>query len=184
MRKEVERLVAYLFGVVPVFEHRPLVEVVPDVVQVFDEFVGVLCRLELFLHLRKRGCFEYVDDEHTVVRCERPSALGDEVRVRNTVVVGSLNEGVDTVVDVFLDAVVDRTLAAGRACAVIIYAQSAAAVHEIDVIAHLVELHIELCRLAEGCLDAAYLGNLTADMEVYESQTVVHPLFVEDVECL
>ena len=51
--EEVETLLAYLLRIVPILEHRPLVEVVPDVVEVFHELVAVLVRLIFFRHLRK-----------------------------------------------------------------------------------------------------------------------------------
>ena len=45
------------------------------------------------------------------------------------------------------------------------------------------QVDIELCCLAQGCLYASYLGNLASDVEVYESQTVVQPHLVDLVEC-
>ena len=60
------------------------------------------------------------------------------------VLVGSLNESIDTVVDILLDGVVHRALATWRTCAVVVNTQSTAAVHEVHVIPHLVQLYVEL----------------------------------------
>ena len=53
MAEEVECLLAYLLGVVPVFHHGAWVEVVPDFVEVFHELVGTILRFELLVHLRQ-----------------------------------------------------------------------------------------------------------------------------------
>ena len=104
---------------------------------------------------------------------ERASALGDEVRVLDIILVGCINEGIDTIVHILLDRIVHGALAAGRTGAVVIYAKTTAAINEIYIVAHLVETNVELCCLTESSLDAANLGNLTSDMEVNEAQTVV-----------
>ena len=62
---------------------------------------------------------------------------------------------------------------AGRAGAVVIHAKTTTTIYEIYIVAHLVEVDIELCCFAEGSLDAADLGNLASDVEVDEAQTVV-----------
>ena len=99
--------------------------------------------------------------------------------MRQTVLVGSINEGVDTVVDVFLDGVVDGALAGGRARAVVVDTQSATAVDELHVDAHLMQLDVELRRLAQGGLYAAYLRNLRTNVEVDELQAVEHLLLLK-----
>ena len=104
---------------------------------------------------------------------ERTATLGDEVRMLDIVLVGCINEGIDTIVYILLDRVVYRALAAGRAGAVVIYTESATAIYEIYIVAHLVETNIELGCLTESSLNAANLGNLTSDMEVDKAQTVV-----------
>ena len=180
--EEVEHLLADLLGVVPVFEDVAGREVVPYLVEVFDELVSVLVGLELLGHLGQRGRFEHVDDEHRVVGCQRASALGDDVGVWQVVLVGCLYEGVDTVVDVFLDGVVDGALAGGRARAVVVDTEAATAVDKLDVDAHLMQLDIELRGLAEGCLNAAYLRYLRSDVEMDELEAVEHLLLLQEVE--
>ncbi len=69
-----------------------------------------------------------------------------------------------------------------RPRAVVVHAQSAAAVHEVHVIPHLVELDIELRCFPQRRLYAAYLGYLTADVEMYQAQTVLHALLFENLE--
>ena len=97
----------------------------------------------------------------------------------NVVLVGSVDKGVYAVVDVLLDGIVHRTFGVAGACTVVVHAESAATVNKFDVEAQCVELHVELCRLAQGGGDAAYLGDLRTDVEVNELQAVVHAHLVE-----
>ena len=180
--EQVERLLAYLLCVVPVFKHGARVQVVPDVIQVAHELVAALRGFVLLLHLRQRRRLEHVDDEHRVVRRERASALGYDVRVGQAVAVGRVDKGIDTVVDVLLYGVVHRAFAAGRACAVVVYAEPSAAVHEVDVVAQLVQLYVKLRRFAQRSLYAAYLRYLAPYVEVYQPQAVAHVLLVEQLE--
>jgi len=180
--EEVECLLAYVFGVVPVLEEGAAGEFVPYLGEVVHEFVVVGGGLEVLGHLGCGDAFEGVDDEDAVVGGEGASALGDDVGVWDAVLVGGFDEGPDAVVDVLLDAVVDGGLGVGGACAVVVDAQSAAAVHELDVEAHGVELDVVLCGLAQGCGDAAYLGDLAADVEVEEVEAVAELHLVEHVE--
>ena len=144
----------------------------------------LLSRFEVIRHFRKRRRLEHVYDEHRVVRGERPTALGDDVGMVYAVLVCRIDERIYTVVDIFLNGIIDRTLAAGRPCAVIVHPETASAVHEVDVVAHLMQLHIELCSLAQSRLNVPYLGYLTAYVEVYEPQRVVQVLLVENRESL
>ena len=75
---------------------------------------------------------------------QRATALCNQVGVGQVVLVSSINKGVDTVVDILLNRLVDRRLARWRACAVVVDTQSTTAVHKVYVVAHFVQLHIEL----------------------------------------
>lgn len=66
--------------------------------------------------------------------------------------------------------------------AVVVDAESAAYVDEVYVEAHLRQLHVELHSLAQCGLDAAYLGDLAADVEVDEPQAVHHFVAFEEIE--
>ena len=50
------------------------------------------------------------------------------------------------------------------------------------MVAHLVELHIELCRLFQGHVDFLDLADLAANMVMHEFQTVLHVVFIKEVE--
>ena len=65
--EELQCLVAYLLGVVPVLQHITRVQIVPDFVEVFHQLVVGLLRLKLLGHLRQGGGLQHVDDEHGVV---------------------------------------------------------------------------------------------------------------------
>ena len=68
--EEVEHLLAYLLGVVPVFEHVARRQVIPYLIKVFYQLMGFLIGFELLRHLGQRGRLEHVDDEHRVVGCQ------------------------------------------------------------------------------------------------------------------
>ena len=160
VREQFQCLLAYLLRIVPVLQHRARVEVVPDFIEVLDEFVVALLGLKLFRHLGQRGRLQHVDDEYAMMGREVASAFGDKVGVGYAIFVGSLDKRVHAVVDILLDAVVDGTLAIGGSCAVVIDAQTASAIHEIYVVAHLAEVGVELRSLVEGSLYAADLRDL------------------------
>ena len=142
--EEVEDLLTYLLGIVPVLEYIAWREVVPYLIEVFHQLVGVLVGLKLLGHLWQRGCLQYIDDEYGVVGSQRATALRDDIGVGQLVLVGGIHKGIDTVVDILLDGVVHRTLTRWRTCSVIVDTQSTSTVHEVYVIAHLVQLDIEL----------------------------------------
>ena len=184
VREEVERLLTYLLSVVPVFQHGALVQVVPNLVKVFHQLVVGVVGFKLFAHFGQRGCFEHVDNEHRVVCRQRASALSDEVWMRNIVFISGIDEGIDTVVHILLYRIVDRALAVRRACAVIVDTQSATAVNKVDIVTHLMQLHIELCCLAQGRLYTAYLSDLAAYMEVNEAKRVVQSFGIKNRKSL
>ena len=113
---------------------------------------------------------------------ERAATLGDEVRMVDIVLIGCINEGIDTIVYILLDRVVYRAFAAGRTGTVVIYAKTTTAINEIYIVAHLVKVDVELSRLTESRLDAADLGNLASDVEVDEAQAVVESHLLNLVE--
>ena len=51
MREEVEHFLTDLFGIVPVLKHITRREVVPDIIEVLHQLVGVLIGLEFLRHL-------------------------------------------------------------------------------------------------------------------------------------
>ena len=48
------------------------------------------------------------------------TAFSNDVWMWNIILIGCINKGIDAVVDIFLNAIVDRTLAACRACAIVV----------------------------------------------------------------
>ena len=182
--KKVEHLFTNLLSVVPVFEHIACRKIVPDVIKVLDQLVTVLVRLEILVHFGQRGCLKHVDDQHGMVSSQRASALCDDVRVGQIVLVGSLNEGVYAVVDILLNGVIDRAFARRRPRSVVVDAQSASTIHKVHVVSHLMKLDVELRSLAKSSLNASYLGDLRADVEVDEPQAVAHVVLVEQFQCL
>ena len=182
VREELQCLVANLLGIVPVFQHIARIQIIPYLIKVLHQLVvGFLC-LKLLWHFRQGSSLQYINHQYGVVCRERAATLGDEVRMLDIVLVGCINESIDTVVHILLDRVVYGALAAGRAGAVVIYAKTTTAIYEIYIVAHLVEVDVELCSLTESRLDAADLGNLASDVEVDEAQAVVESHLLNLVE--
>ena len=48
------------------------------------------------------------------------TTLGDDVWMWNIILIGCINKGVNTVVDVFLDAIVNRTFATCRTSTIVV----------------------------------------------------------------
>ena len=114
---------------------------------------------------------------------QRPPAFRNQVRMREIVFIGSVDESIDTVVHIFLNGVVHRTFAIAGACTVVVYSQSATAIHELHIITQMMELDVKLRSFAQGGLYAAYLGNLAADVEMDKFQAVFHTFGFQHVEC-
>ena len=165
--EQVEGLFADLLGVVPDFQRGAFGELVPRLVEFLDEFVVVFLGLFVVVPFGQRGLLQHLEDEHGVVRRQGTTRLADDVGVGEFVLVAGVDDGVDGVVGVFLDAVVDRAGAAGTG-AVVVDAEAAAHVDVFDMVAHLVELHIELCRLTQGHVDFLDFADLAADVVVDE----------------
>ena len=115
MGEEFERLLTYLLCVVPVLEHGLGGEVVPNLIKFLSESVVRLLNLKLLWHDRQLSSSEYFENEHGMMCRNGASSLGDEVRMRYSVCVSRLHEGIYTVVDILLYAIVDRAFAIGRA---------------------------------------------------------------------
>ena len=122
MTEKIESFFANVFGVVPIFEHGTRRQFIPNFSEIVHQLVVIFCGMEILVHVRHFGRFEHLENQHRVVSRERASALCDDVGVRNIVLIGCLDEGVDDIVDVFLHTVVDRTFGIGRARAVIVHA--------------------------------------------------------------
>ena len=172
--EKIERLLAGLFGVVPIFQHGAGREFVPYFREVAHQLVVVFRSFEVFVHLRYAYALKHVEDKDGVVGRQRAAALGNNGGVRNVVLVRGVDKGVDAVVDVLLDGIVGGTARIGGAGAVVVDAEAAAAVDELDVEAESVELDVELGRFAQGVGDDADFGDLTADMEVDKFKAVLH----------
>ena len=84
------------------------------------------------------------------------------------VLVASVNDGEDGVIDIFLNAVVNAARAVGGMRPVIVNAKASANVNELNVESHLVKLHVELCGLLQGYLDTSYLCHLASNVIMHE----------------
>lgn len=110
------------------------------------------------------------------------TAFGNEVGVGDVVIIGRFYKGVDAVVDILLNAVIDATFAITASGSVVVDTQTATTIDELDVEAHRVELNIVLSGFAKSCTDTANLVNLATDVEVNEAQTIAKSKFVEHLK--
>ena len=99
---------------------------------------------------------------------QRTSTFSNNVGVGDVILVGGINKRVDTIIDILLYRIVNRTLTIRRTCAVIVYSESSSTVNEVDIIAHFVQLNIELGRFSQCSLNATNLRYLRAYMKVDE----------------
>ena len=149
-----------------------------------NELVVVFGGMEALVHARHGNAFEHVENQDGMVGRQGAAALGDDVGMWYATLVGGVDEGVDAVVDIFLDGIVDGTFGIAGARAVVVNAETASAIDKLDVEAHRMELHVELGGFAQGGGDAADFGDLRADVEVDELETVVKPHLIEQTESL
>ncbi len=115
---------------------------------------------------------------------KRAPALCDDIGLRKIVFGAGIDQSRHRVIGIFLDGIVHGALGCGITSAVIVYAQTAADVHETYVEAHFRELHIELRSLAQSVLYVAYLGNLAAYMEMNQTQALLHLVAFQEVKGL
>ena len=106
--EQVEGLFADLLGVVPDFQRGAFGELVPRLVKFLDEFVVVFLGFLVVVPFGQRGLLQHLEDEHGVVRRQGTTRLADDVGVGEFVLVAGIHDGVDGVVGILLDAVVDR----------------------------------------------------------------------------
>ena len=112
VREKLQCLFANLLGIMPVFQHVARIQVVPYLIKILHQLVvGLLC-FKLLWHLWQGSSLQDINHQYGVVGRERAATLGDEVRMLDIVLVGCINECIDTVVHILLDRVVYGTLAA------------------------------------------------------------------------
>ena len=118
-----------------------------------------------------------------MVGSQRTTTLRYQVGMGNLVTIGSIDEGIDTVVDILLNTVVDTTLTRRRTGSIVVNTQSTTAIHKVNIITHLMQLHIELRSLAQSRLNATNLRYLATNMEMNQAQAVAHILLIQHVQC-
>ena len=119
-----------------------------------------------------------------MVSRETSSRLGDDVRVRQFVLVGCLHDLIDDIVDIFLDRIVDRRAVGCRACSIVIDAEAATSIDELNIEAEQAELNVELRSLADGSLDVTDIGHLAAYVEMNELEAILQVVSLKVFESL
>ena len=101
---------------------------------------------------------------------QRTARLADDVRMRNPLRVADIGNVIDDVVGVLLKRVIGRTVE-GAAGSVVVHAQTATDIHELNGETHLLELRVETRGLLDGLLHGQDVRNLRADVEVQQFET-------------
>ena len=122
-------------------------------------------------HRAQRRALDLADvgHQHGVVRGQRATGLGHDPRRRQVVLGAGLGQRRDDGGGVLLQPVVDRAVAA-RARALVVDAQAAADVDDVDRHAGLAQLDEIARRLAHALRDVAHVGDLRAHVEVQQLQ--------------
>ena len=103
MAEEFKCLLTNLLCVVQRLEHRTLVELAPYLVEFLCQVVVVCRNLPLLIHLWQCRRLKNLEHQYGMVCRYRASALGNDVRMRDAVLVGRVDHGVDGVVHILLD---------------------------------------------------------------------------------
>ena len=101
------------------------------------------------------------------------SAFRNNIGMGNIIFITGIYQSGNRVIHIFLNGIIDATFAAGRACSIVIYAQTTTDIHEFDFESHSMKLHIELRRFAQCRLNTTDLCHLATDMEMYQFQTIL-----------
>ena len=172
--EQVQRHVQRLLGVVIALEGVAGGEVGVRLEQIDHRLLGLvrLDRLGDLLFAEGRHA-EDVEDQHAVIRDDRASALGHDRRMLHAGVVAHRLDVVDDVVRVFLERVVDARLEVGLR-PVVVHAQPAADVEELEPGARLDELGVDSGRLVQRALDDADVRDLAAQVKVQQLEAILH----------
>jgi hypothetical protein len=135
------------------------------------------------LLLAEAGDAEHVEHEHAVVRHDGAAALGHDRRVFDARVVAHRLDVIDDVVGVLLERVVHARLEVGLR-PVVVHAQAAAHVDELEAGAFLHQFRVDARRLVERALDDADVRDLAAEVEVQELEAVLHAVGLEFLQTL
>ena len=155
-----------------------------DQVLARDRLVDLVERVHRLVCLGRRGLglaglqdlihAEHVEDQHRVVGDHGTPGLGDDVGVRDALLVAAIEDRRDDVAGVLLVRIVHRR-GKVRLRAVVVHAESAADVHVVEVRAEFDEPDVDPGRLPDRVLDRADRRDLRADVEVQQLEALEHP---------
>ena len=180
--EQVQRHVERLLGVVIALEGVADGQVLVGLQQVDDRLLGLVRRNRLRdLLLPEGGNAEHVEDEHAVIRDDRPTALRHDRRMLHAGVVAHCLDVVDDVVGVFLERVIDARFEVGLR-PVVVDPEAAADVEVLQAGPRLHQLRIDAGRFVERALDDPDVRNLAAEVEVEQLEAILHAEQLQLVE--
>ena len=115
------------------------------------------------------------------MRDDGAAAFRDDRRMRHLRFIADRLHVVDDVVGVFLQGVVDARLEVGLR-AVVVDAEAAADVDELQPRARLDQFHVDARRFVQRALDDADVGDLAAEVEVEQLEAVFHAAALQFLE--
>ena len=110
MTEQVERLLPNLLRIVPGFQHSGLIQLIPNLVQFTNQLMVGLAHLEILIHFRQSRRFQHFENQNRMMGSQRTAALGNDVRMRNAILIAGIDQRRNRVVDIFLNRIVDAAL--------------------------------------------------------------------------
>ena len=178
-----QRFVLVLQGVVVGFQQVLAGQLAVGVVHVPHHGLGVVRRLA-----GMRGGAEFADpqdvgDQHAVMRHRGAPGFADQNRRRHRGFLAHFQDGVDHVVGVFLQGIVDGGMEVGLR-AVVVHSEAATDVEVAQRHAHFDQLAVVAAGFPQAVLDVADVRDLAAQVEVKQFKGVEKLVLLQKVDGL
>ena len=168
MTEQVERFFTDLLRIVPSFQHPILIQRVPNAIKFLYQFMVFLSHFFIIIPFGQGGGFQHFKNKYGMMGSQCTSAFRNNIGMGNTIFITGIHQSRNRIIHIFLNGIIDAAFAAGRACSIVIYAQTSTDINEFYFESHSVKLHIELGCFAQGCLNATNFCNLASNMEMYQ----------------
>src|SRR2546421_11807592 len=125
----------------------------------------VIAVLEIFAGTDFFNRTEYFEDQNAMMGDDGAATFADDVRMPHFFGVTDIGDIINYVVGIFLERIIGGTVEGGAA-AIVIDAQAAADIYELDLETHFAKLGVKARGFLDGPFDDENIRHLRADMEV------------------
>ena len=146
-------------------------EIFFDVAKFLDERMLVFAASELHVGTDFFNGTKDFHHQHAVMRDDGAPAFADDGGVWNLFRVANVGDVIDHVVRVFLQGIIRRAVERAAA-AVVIHAESAAHVHELDLKTHLEQLRVKPRRFLHRLFHRENVRHLRADVKMQQLEAM------------